>query len=48
MNLFIFRYQKCIEAANEEMNTKIIQQSSFQNILDVLCDGMNRVSKQNH
>ena len=39
-----FRYQKCIEGANEAMNGEIIQHSSVERILDALCDGMNMVS----
>jgi len=36
-------YQKCIETANEEMSIKLQQQTTVEAILDVLCDGMNKI-----
>ena len=43
---YFFRYQKCIEKANEEMSIKLQQQTTVEAILDVLCDGMNKVRKK--
>ena len=37
-------YQDCIEEANNDMSTKIILQSRVEDIIDVLCEGMDKVS----
>jgi len=36
-------YQECIEGANEAMQQNIVQQETVENIIDVLCDGMNGI-----
>ena len=38
-----YRYQECIEAANEDMSTNIVKQKTVDNIFDVLCTGMDQV-----